>query len=244
LELPLLFINDSIRLDYGLFELNPVKRFSTILRDAVDPIWIKILTHPFLHEMRAGTLPLDKFQYYLKQDYYYLLAFVRCLGLAVAKDPEHIHEFSLAVHNSITIEVEKLEVLGHTLGLTTKMLRTVNPAPTNLAYTRHLFYIAFIGTPGELMAALLPCIWTYQEIGEMLGESEEVRHHTIYSEWRDTYIAPAYRQLVSWYRQIVDHHAEIAGTQVHDTMRKHFMLSSRYEYLFWEMAYNKEQWLI
>ena len=224
--------------------MNLVKQFSTILRDAADPIWTKILKHPFLQEMRAGTLPLDKFQYYLMQDYYYLLAFVRCLGLAVAKDLERIREFSLALHNSITIEVDKLESLGHTLGLTTEMLRMVNPAPTNLAYTRHLFFIAYTGTTGELMAGLLPCIWTYQEIGETLGESEVVRQHTIYSKWCDTYIAPEYRQLVSWYKQIVDHHAENAGKQVHDAMRRHFVLSSRYEYLFWDMAYNKEQWLI
>lgn len=221
-----------------------VKQFSTFLRDAADPIWTKILKHPFLQEMRAGTLPIDKFQYYLKQDYYYLLAFVRCLGLAIAKDMERIREFSLALHNSITIEVDKLEGLGHTLGLTTEILRTVNPAPTNLAYTRHLFYIAYTGTAGELMAALLPCIWTYQEIGEMLGESEAVRHHIVYSTWCDMYISPAYRQLVSWYKQIVNHHADTAGTRVHDAMYRHFVLSSRYEYLFWDMAYNKEQWAI
>lgn len=224
--------------------MNLVKQFSTILHEAADPIWTKILTHPFIQEMRAGTLPLDKFQYYLMQDYYYLMNFVRCLGLLVAKDVEHIREFSLALHNSITIEVNELERLGYTLGLTSEMLRTVNPAPTNLTYTRHLFYIAYTGTTGELMAGLLPCIWTYQEIGETLGESEAVRQHTIYSTWCNTYISPAYRQLVSWYKQIVDHHAKTAGSRVREAMQRHFMLSSRYEYLFWEMAYNKEKWLI
>jgi thiaminase/transcriptional activator TenA len=224
--------------------MNLVKQFSTILHEAADPIWTKILTHPFIQEMCAGTLPLDKFQYYLMQDYYYLMNFVRCLGLLVAKDVKHIHEFSTVLHNSITIEVNELERLGYTLGLNSEMLRTVNPAPTNLAYTRHLFFIAYTGTTGELMAGLLPCMWTYQEIGETLGESEAVRQHTIYSTWGNTYISPAYRQLVSWYKQIVDHHAETAGTRVREAMRRHFVLSSRYEYLFWEMAYNKEQWPI
>jgi thiaminase/transcriptional activator TenA len=191
--------------------------------------------------MSKGTLPLDKFQYYLKQDYYYLLAFVRCLGLAVAKDVEHIRELSLALHNSIT-EVDKLEHFAQTLGLSIEELRTVNPAPTNLAYTRHLLFIAYTGTPGELMAALLPCMWTYQEIGEMLTGFEAVNRHTIYSGWCDTYTSDAYRQLVTWYRQTVDHHAEMSGTRFRNAMRRYFLVSSRYEYLFWDMAYRTEQW--
>lgn len=216
--------------------------FSTMLRHNADLIWKKVLEHKFLLEMSDGTLPLDKFQYYLKQDYYYLLAFVRCLGLAVAKDDEHINELSSALHNSITVEVEKLEHIGQTLGLSIQELRTVNPAPTNIAYTRHLLFIAYTGTPGELMAALLPCMWTYQEIGEMLSGYEAVRRHTIYGEWCDTYTSQAYRQLVTWYKQTVDHHAQTSGTRFQDAMCRHFLLSSRYEYLFWDMAYRKEQW--
>jgi thiaminase/transcriptional activator TenA len=213
-----------------------------MLRHNADLIWKKILEHKFLLEMIDGTLPLDKFQYYLKQDYYYLLMFVRCLGLAVAKDDEHINELSSALHNSITVEVDKLEYLGETLGLSIQELRTVNPAPTNMAYTRHLLFIAYTGTPGELMAALLPCMWTYQEIGEMLAGYEAVRRHTIYSGWCDTYTSQAYRQLVTWYKQTVDHHAQTSGTRFQDAMGRHFLLSSRYEYLFWDMAYRKEQW--
>jgi thiaminase/transcriptional activator TenA len=215
-----------------------------MLRDAADPIWTQILAHPFLQELRAGTLPLDNFRYFLKQDYYYLMAFIRCLGLAVAKDPEHIRELSQAVHNAITSEVGELEQLGKLLDVTPDALRTVNPAPTTLAYTRHLFYIAYTGTIGELMAALLPCMWTYQDIGDLLGDAEAIRQHAIYSAWCTTYTSSEYRQLVSWYKHIVDQHAATAGPRVHEAMCQHFVLSSRYEYLFWEMAYRQEQWPI
>lgn len=192
--------------------------------------------------MCEGTLPLDKFQYYVKQDYYYLLVFVRCLGLMVAKDVERIRELSLTLHNSITIEVDKLECLAQTLGLSIEELHTVNPAPTNVAYTRYLLYIAYAKSPGEIMAALLPCMWTYQELGEMLTVHEAVRGHAIFGEWCDTYASQSYKQLVHWYKQTVDHHAETAGPHTQDAMHQHFLLSSRYEYLFWDMAYQKEQW--
>jgi thiaminase/transcriptional activator TenA len=162
----------------------------------------------------------------------------------VVKDVEHIRELSQALHNSITTEVDNLEHLGSTLGLHIEALRAVNLAPTTMAYTRHLLYIAYTGTAGELMAALLPCMWTYQEIGDLLGGSEAIRHHFVYGKWCDTYISPAYRELVTWYRRIVDHHAETEGSHKRDAMRRHFLLSSRYEYLFWEMAYHQEQWPI
>ena len=221
-----------------------MKRFSTRLRDAADPIWRKILAHPFLLEMRAGTLPRESFRYYVQQDYAYLLAFVRCLGLAVAKEPERMRELSGALHTSITTEVDQLERLGASLGLSPDALRTVTPAPTTFAYTRHLFYIAYAGTVGELMAALLPCMWTYQDIGELLSASEAEQPPAIYRTWWDTYTLPAYQQLVAWYREIVDQHAETAGPRHQDAMQHHFLVSCRYEYLFWEMAYRHEAWPI
>jgi thiaminase/transcriptional activator TenA len=224
--------------------VNTVTEFSSALRNIADPIWEKILQHPFLHETSEGRLPLDKFKYYLKQDYYYLTAFVRCLGLAVAKDVERIQDFSSLLHNSITIEVEKLECIGQNLGISVEELRNVAPAPTNVAYTRHLLFIAYAKTVGELMAALLPCMWTYQEIGEMLITYEEVRRHSVYFEWCNMYASRQYKQLVDWYKTIVDHHAETSGTPIQDAMRNHFLLSSRYEYLFWDMAYTKERWSI
>jgi thiaminase/transcriptional activator TenA len=239
---PFLLPTESMLRAYGLCAVILVTRFSTMLRDEADPIWTQILAHPFVQELRTGTLPLDNFRYYLQQDYYYLMTFLRCLGLAVAKDPERIREFSQAIHNSITSEVDEVERLGKMLGVTPEAFRTVNPAPTTLAYTRHLFYIAYTGTMGELMAALLPCMWTYQDIGDLLGDAEAIRHHAIYSMWCTTYTSPAYQQLVSWYKHIVDQYAETAGPRVHEAMRRYFVLSSRYEYLFWEMAYRKEQW--
>ena len=51
--------------------------FSEQLRIEVEPIWTRIFKHPFLREIKDGTLPLEKFQYYLGQDYLYLEGFGR-----------------------------------------------------------------------------------------------------------------------------------------------------------------------
>jgi len=59
--------------------------FSDQLRNENQVIWGAIMKHPFVTELGAGTLPLDKFTYYIKQDYQYLVDFARCIGLAASK---------------------------------------------------------------------------------------------------------------------------------------------------------------
>ncbi len=207
-------------------------------------LWEKILTHPFLIELSEGRLPLDVFRFYVKQDYVYLLEFSRCLGIAASKaeDRETMHIFSTLLNASLTVEVEKLERLGQKIEISADELRASDSAPTNVAYTRHLLSVAYAGTVGEIMAAMLPCMWSYQEIGERLLDQSGLTRNTIYSEWCATYRTQEYMDLVSWYRRLVDNLASESGSMVRKKMRTHFVLSSRYEYLFWDMAYRKEAW--
>ena len=64
-----------------------MRGFSEELRVEAEPIWRKIFDHPFLKEIKDGTLPLETFQYYLAQDYLYLEGFGRTVAMALAKAP-------------------------------------------------------------------------------------------------------------------------------------------------------------
>lgn len=57
------------------------------LRSRADPIWQRIFAHPFVVELYAGSLPMEKFRYYLLQDYNYLVNFAKALSLAAARAP-------------------------------------------------------------------------------------------------------------------------------------------------------------
>ena len=48
-----------------------MESFSEQLRAEAEPIWSEIFARPFLREIKDGTLPLEKFRYYLAQDYLY-----------------------------------------------------------------------------------------------------------------------------------------------------------------------------
>ena len=55
------------------------------LREKTDPLWEAIFHHPFVTGVGDGTLSRDRFEFYLKQDYVYLIDFSRVFALASAK---------------------------------------------------------------------------------------------------------------------------------------------------------------
>jgi thiaminase/transcriptional activator TenA len=217
------------------------KSFSDELREEASPIWERILEHPFLSEMGEGSLPLEKFRFYVKQDYAYLVEFARCLGLAAAKtdDMDTMRTIADLLKASLTVEIEMLERLCEKIGVSPDELRGAEAVPTNFAYTRHLLHVAYSGTVGEIMASMLPCMWSYQLIGERLVGRVE---HSIYGEWCATYISKEYAELVEWFKSLTDRCASESGEVIKDRMRSHFIVSSRYEYMFWDMAHRKEEW--
>jgi len=166
------------------------------------------------------------------------------MATAKVEDRELMRTFASLLNACLTVEVEMLEELGEKLRIPIDQLRESELSPTNLAYTRHLLCVAYAGTVGELMAAMLPCMWTYQEIGERFGGVSALREHPIYQEWLATYQSQEYIDLVDWYRSLVDHFASEQGNSAKEKMRRHFILSSRYEYMFWDMAYREETWPI
>ena len=220
--------------------------FSEELRKENRRIWDAILGHPFILELGAGTLPLEKFTYYVKQDYLYLIDFARCIGLAASKaeDVDDMRSWADMMGGCLRYETEMLESVSKALGVPPGEISQTPKAPTNEAYTNHILKVAYEGSMGENVAALLPCMWTYMDVGGVLAEIGGYEGHPVYEEWCEAYTAPEYIELVEVYRSLVDRSAEEAGKAVKDRMRRHFRLSMQYEYMFWEMAYWMEEWLI
>ena len=61
------------------------RSFYQEMRHASDPLWQAILAHPFVTGIGDGTLSRDRFEFFLKQDYVYLIDFSRVFALASAK---------------------------------------------------------------------------------------------------------------------------------------------------------------
>ncbi len=216
-----------------------MESFSEQLRAESEPLWSRIFSQTFLREIKDGTLPLEKFRYYLAQDYLYLEGFARTVALALAKAPDSqkLEELS---HRVLT-PVER--PLHHQLlaeaGVTVEDIEQAGRSPTNTAYVNHMLATASLHGLGPTAAALLPCPWSYHELKDNVGQSE----HPLYGQWTSFYVAGLLQGSVEAWRGFVDRAAEEAGPQELEAMRQAFLTSTRYEYMFWDMAYRMEQWV-
>lgn len=219
------------------------RAYSDQLKQSARPIWGAIYAHPFLDELRAGTLPMDRFTYFILQDYLYLLDFAQVLCLGGAKSPDLKTLEIFTRHALIIVEVERTfhASFGKSLGLSQKQLDATPKGPVTEAYTRHLQAVARGGSLAEIVAAVLPCYWIYGEVGKRLYKNR-LKSPKIYREWIETYASEDYWKPVREQIRLMNALGASATGAEKKLMRCHFLLSSRYEFLFWDQAYRLEEW--
>lgn len=213
------------------------------LYQAAALIWQKTLTHPFVIGLGDGTLPLENFQFYMCQDYVFLIEYSRLLALATAKAPDlmTMGRFANLLDATLNREMALHREFAVQCGISTEALAATRPAPTAYAYTRHLVRVAALGDLAEIVAALLPCQWGYCEIGQTLAHRGKPAHAPFYSQWIDMYASAEFAALADWLRGLLDSLENRVGDE---QLLETFCTSARYEYLFWEMAYRREQWSV
>lgn len=216
--------------------------FTDELHQATQEIWQQSKEHPFIQELVAGTLPPDIFRYYLLQDCYYLIQFGQAHHLLAELSTEP--EFSqIQIQNAQGLEESEISVRNHffdLMGITPEEYQGITIAPTAYHYTSHIYREILNGTQGSILAALLPCYWLYQEIGESLAGVGSP--DPIYQTWLETYNSPEFKALTETQINWLNHFAETASPAEKAQMKQAFIISSQMELNFWEMSYTKESW--
>ncbi|MBU9722793.1 MULTISPECIES: thiaminase II [Bacillaceae] len=218
-------------------------KFSEQLRQKVDAIWEASFEHPFVKGVADGSLPIECFKHYLKQDSFYLSKFAQAQAIGAAKANDFYTTSQMAHHAKSSYEAEHAlhEQFARDLDLSKDgVIHNEDPAPTAVAYTNHILAASYKGSLGDVIAALLPCYWLYYEIGEKYKGSKP--GHPIYQKWIDTYGDEWFATLVKEQIDRLDDLAERASEEDRKRMEKIFVTSSKYEYMFWEMSYTLEDW--
>jgi thiaminase/transcriptional activator TenA len=220
--------------------------FSEQLRQLAAPIWAAQLKHPFVVALGNGTLPEKKFKYYILQDARYLeeLARIFALGSAKATDADTALRFAKLVEETIVVERGLHEMYGKQWDLSPSSMRATPLSPTNYAYCRHMRSVAQTGTLGEITVVALPCAWVYCEVGQHLLRKGKPKSSHPYHEWLQLYGSPEFAEVARWMRRVIDRCAKTAGIAEKARMTEAFLISSKYEWMFWDMAWQEEQWPI
>ena len=213
-----------------------------ILYEDSLPIWVKIKQHPFVQELYRGTLPIEKYRYYVAQDYYFLVGMTRAFALLAGKahDYELVRKALWLAYSDATIELENYEKHLGEIGLSLEQVRKTEPSPTTYAYVNHVIRTCLLGDELECLVSTLPCFWTYLWLPEQLEELIKNNENRVYLEWINVYRSQEYRDLTMELIEIIDKLGE--NRDDIERLKWIFRTSSRYEYTFWDMAYKMEMW--
>ncbi|MCX8175939.1 MAG: thiaminase II [Candidatus Bathyarchaeota archaeon] len=197
-------------------------------------LWDKILNHKFILEMGEATLPLEKFTYYISQDSHYLDGLLKTFAYASAKAPSRdlTMFFAELIVKTVKGEIAMQDKI--------RLMVKVEPKPVNSVCKEYVEYLLKVGAENvfyEIVSSTLPCMWTYQLIGEKLKKSRGSRHK-VYGIWIKEYSSKSYRKLVDKLRRIVDEAEEKLSQETLNMMRRHFKVCSEYELKFWDSSYN------
>jgi thiaminase/transcriptional activator TenA len=216
--------------------------FTRELWASMAPIYAAILRHPFLAGLTDGSLPRASFVFYAVQDALYLREFARSLALAAARAPEDdwIIMFSDHAANALRVERALHEGFFKELGLSPAEVAATPLAPTNLAYTSYLLAVAYGAPYHEALAALLPCYWIYWEVGKTLERAGSP--DPLYARWIATYASEEFGAVVRAVLAATDAVAARRQPGERAAMQRHVLMTTRYEWMFWDMGWRREAW--
>ena len=189
-----------------------------------------------------GSLDLERLKHWVRQDYRFLVEYCRlfALGAARAPDLKTLTGFADLLQSTARTEMDLHRAYAAEFGISTEELEREPMAATTRAYTDFLLRTASLGDFAELAGALLPCMWGFSWLGQELARGPRPADARL-AAWIDAYAAPEFAELAAWCRDLVDRLAEGAAAQTRDRAREAFLVSSRYELDFWEMAWKLER---
>ncbi|RYM00483.1 thiaminase II [Sporolactobacillus sp. THM7-7] len=219
--------------------------FAEQLYNGASHILKKNHDHPFVRRIGDGSLPKEKFAFYMKQDYVYLIDYARlfAIGAQKAVKLDHMRVFTDSLYETLHSEMALHRKYARQFGISEQDLENTEPTPINLAYTSYMLRVSQSGTLADLLACLLPCAWDYWEIGKQLKRQNGGRltGHT-YGEWIESYTSDNYGKFCTWLIDLMNELTDGESAEKRQELKRYFQTTARYEYLFWRMVDTGEGW--
>lgn len=217
--------------------------FTEELHPVVSPVWDAILSHEMVEGIGDGSLDEAPFRYWVKQDYVYLIEYARtfALGVANANRLDRMGRFATLLEETINTEMNLHRSYAAEFGISESELEMTEPCPTTRAYTDFLVRTGALGSFGDTVAAILPCMWGFNETGRRLAEAGYPDHEQ-YAAWIDMYAGEEFTELTEWCLELMNDIARESTTGDRQRYKNLVQTSARYEYLFWDAAWRQESW--
>ena len=215
-------------------------KLSTFLREEnIDKWKVANNDHPFVKQLGDGSLALDKFQYYLKQDYVFLINYCKVLAIASSKSSteEMMRKWVSLLNETLNSEMDLHRNFCNEFGISLDQLeKTVADSSTN-NYCNFLINNANENSEKFIAVSLLPCQWGYQEIAQNFVKNN-LNPQSFHKTWIDSYASKEYQEVTEWLKNYVDEIGKSSSQNEIEKYNKLFVLGIEYEIGFWESAWN------
>jgi thiaminase (transcriptional activator TenA) len=230
-------VTDDIRLH--------VPPFAHACIEMAGGAWGASFNHPFVAALADGSLESGRFRFYQMQDARYLEAFADACSLISVRcvsPPEKLW-FIDAARLAIVVEGQLHAGYGDRLGYTPEDIASIELTPNNRAYQNHMIRSAQCGSMVEAIAAIAPCPWLYTELGAHLERQlGRIPDDHPYADWLRTYADPGFVEYTNTLLGLLEKYADAADEPSRARARDAFAVSARYEWMFWEQAWVKQNW--
>ncbi len=209
--------------------------------EASAPIWDGYNRHPFVRGIADGTLDIEKFKFYMVQDYLYLIDYIKVFSIGAAK-AEDLGTVRLLAEYTQQISGSEMQIHRDymaRLGIDLDEAERTPVSLDNLSYTSYMIRAAYEGGAAETMAAVLACALSYEVIAKRIVEEfPGAAEHPFYGEWIRGYADDGYHEANLILIEAMDRLAEGASEAQLRRLTDIFVKCSLYEAAFWDMAWE------
>jgi thiaminase/transcriptional activator TenA len=193
------------------------------------------LAHPTVRGIADGTLDEERFRAWLVQDYLFLLDYVRLFALAAARAPdaETLGRLVDLAHSTFHEELSLHRSYAAEFGLGETDLEGSAKSRTCAAYTDFLLRTAAAADFAEIVAALLPCMWGYSELGRAMA-ARSLPDEPRYRQWVQAYADPSFAELAAWCVDLLDRTTEGLPQARLAACERAFLTALDHELAFWD----------
>ena len=211
------------------------------LLDASADIWERYYKHPFINGIGDGSLDTGKFRYYIIQDYLYLVEYAKAFAVAITKEsrPETICYLAQLIQMIISEEMNTHNSYMEQLNITREEIHATPSSIINKSYTSYMLDVAHAGSSLDAFVAILPCALSYEAIGRYIADTYPLSlKHPVFKDWVAGYSSEEYRKANKQMIAVLEEMAKDITENEAKRLEDIFVRSSRYEEMFWDMAWE------
>jgi len=206
--------------------------------------YLKIqLKKKFLVQISDGTLETERFNFWIRADYPYLMNMAKVISIGKAKSEDEEDYYTMSVHTN-SIEEEMLDHQNHAKINNLSLNDISNPqsmGPLKYSYTRHQLSSAYSGDIGDLQASLLSCQWSYQSLAYEIKKNYQKKNNP-YKKWIEDYANKKDNESLNLACNLLDRKSLKYGKHARARMKNIFFMSVLHETALWDEYYNMVKW--